>query len=112
VTPQAAAVNATPAPAQSLTAASATANGGAITVAVQNRKIAFARDLFNFRVFLESRIAQPVSRIQFSRRRLVFALQLGIAVFAMVFAIGTTRAWTRLSNLRSPLHGSAERSFG
>lgn len=76
------------------------APGSAITVAVQNRKIAFARDLFNLRVLLESRIAQPVSRIQFTRKRLVFAAQLAIAVFAMVFAIGTARAWTRLSNLR------------
>jgi type VI secretion system protein ImpL len=72
----------------------------AITVEVQTRNVAFARDLFNARIFLESRISQPVSRIQFSRRRLVFAAQMSVALFALVFSIGTARAWTRLSHLK------------
>jgi len=73
----------------------------AITVAVQTRKIAFARDLFNLRVLLESKIAQPVSRIQFSRRRRVLAMQFAVALFAIVFSIGTASAWTRLSQLKN-----------
>jgi type VI secretion system protein ImpL len=72
----------------------------AIAVEVQTRNVAFARDLFNARIFPENRIAQPVSRIQFSRRRLVFAAQMSIAIFALVFSLGTAGAWTRLSHLR------------
>lgn len=71
-----------------------------VAIARANRRLYFLRDLFDFRVFVETRIARPVLHVRFARQRAVLATQLAIAAFAVIFSIGTARAWMRLSNLR------------
>ena len=64
------------------------------------RQIVFAKHLFDFKVFLESRIARPVTRVRFTRNRTVLALQAALAIFVVVFTIGTAMAYRRLLDLR------------
>jgi type VI secretion system protein ImpL len=64
------------------------------------RQIVFAKHLFDFKVFLESKIARPVTRVRFTRNRTVLGLQAALAVFVVIFTIGTAAAYRRLTDLR------------
>ncbi|HEX4135052.1 MAG TPA: type VI secretion protein IcmF/TssM N-terminal domain-containing protein [Bryobacteraceae bacterium] len=64
------------------------------------RQIAFAKHLFDFKVFLESKIARPVARVRFTRNRAVLTLQAALAVFVVVFSIGSVTAYRRLLDMR------------
>jgi type VI secretion system protein ImpL len=72
----------------------------AVVAAPPRRDIAFIRHLFQFRIFSETRAARPVTRIRIARRRNVLAAQLMLAVFLIVFTVGTVHAWSRLGALR------------
>jgi type VI secretion system protein ImpL len=64
------------------------------------RQIVFAKHLFDFKIFLESKIARPVTRARFTRNRNVLALQAALAIFIVVFTVGTAAAYRRLTDLR------------
>jgi type VI secretion system protein ImpL len=63
-------------------------------------RIAFARHLFECKVFLEAGIVRPLSRIWFPRNRLAVALQIALALFIVVFGVGTWLGYERLLTLR------------
>jgi type VI secretion system protein ImpL len=64
------------------------------------RRLVFIRHLFDFKVFLESKVARPVSQIRFSRNRTVLCAQIALAIFIVVFGAGSSIAWLRLKDLR------------
>ena len=66
-------------------------------VPVVNRRAGFVRALFEYKVFPEGGIAQPVSKVFLTRNRMVLAIQLTSIVLALVLGLGTTLAYRRLS---------------
>ncbi|MCX6598766.1 MAG: hypothetical protein NTV70_20635 [Acidobacteria bacterium] len=64
------------------------------------RKSAFVRALFEHKVFPESGLAQPLSKVFLSRNRTVLAIQAASLVLALVLGIGTTLAYRRLAEDR------------
>ena len=64
------------------------------------RRAAFVRALFEHKVFPESGLAQPLSKVFLSRNRTVLAIQATSLVLALVLGIGTTVAYRRLAEDR------------
>jgi type VI secretion system protein ImpL len=67
---------------------------------VFRQRIAFARHLFEFKVFLEAGIVRSLSRVWFPRNRLTAGLQASLAVFIVLFGLGTWGGYERLKGLR------------
>jgi len=63
-------------------------------------RIAFTRDLFDLKVFPESRIARPVGRMRRLRNRTLISAQAVFATLIIALGIGTTVAYNRLAYLR------------
>lgn len=63
-------------------------------------RIAFARDLFDLKVFPESRIARPVGRMRRLRNRTLISAQAVFATLVIALGIGTTVAYNRLAYLK------------
>ena len=63
-------------------------------------RLVFLRHLFDFKVFMESKLARPVNRIRFARNRTVLCSQIALALFILIFGVGTALAWTRLADMR------------
>lgn len=63
-------------------------------------RIAFTRDLFDLKVFPESRIARPVGRMRLSRYRALISAQAALATLVIALGIGTTVGYNRLAYLK------------
>jgi type VI secretion system protein ImpL len=63
-------------------------------------RIAFTRDLFDLKVFPESRIARPVGRMRLSRYRALISAQAVLATLIITLGIGTTVGYNRLAYLK------------
>lgn len=60
----------------------------------------FLEDLFAIKLFPESRLARPLSRVDMSRNRTVLAARILTALFLLVVGIGTLSASLRLYSLK------------
>jgi type VI secretion system protein ImpL len=69
--------------------------------------VAFVRQLFDRKVFPESKIARAVRGLRFTRDHALWAARIAVAVFVLVFTVGTTAAYLRLANLRDTRFSSA-----
>jgi type VI secretion system protein ImpL len=63
-------------------------------------RIAFTRDLFDLKIFPESRIARPVGRMRRLRNRTLISAQAVLAISIVTLGIGTTVAYNRLAYLK------------
>ncbi len=64
------------------------------------RQLVFAKHLFEFKVFLESKVARPVRHIGFTRNSSVRSLQGALLIFTVTVSIGMAVARVRLGRLR------------
>jgi type VI secretion system protein ImpL len=70
------------------------------TVAGFRPRVVFTRDLFDLKVFPESRIARPVGRMRLSRYRALISAQAVLATLVIALGIGTTVGYNRLAYLK------------
>lgn len=71
-----------------------------IIPAPPRRDIAFVGHLFALRIFSETRVARPVTRIRSARRRNLLTARVALAAFVLFFGITTGQAWHHLAELR------------
>ena len=64
-------------------------------------RVIFVRDVFLFKVFAERYLATALRRGIFSSNRSVKTAQIAACVLAIVFLIGTMRAWHRIASLQA-----------
>jgi type VI secretion system protein ImpL len=69
--------------------------------------VAFVRQLFDRKVFPESKIARAVRGPRFTRDHALLAARIALALFVLVFSVGTTAAYFRLANLRDTRFANA-----
>jgi type VI secretion system protein ImpL len=62
-------------------------------------QVAFIRQFFDLKVFPEAKIARPTRGIRLSRDRGLLMTQAALAIFVVIFAIGTVASYFRLSSL-------------
>ena len=64
-------------------------------------RILFVRHLFEFKIFAERYLANPVAPRRFSGNRSVLVAQIAACVLVLLLGIGSIRAWHRLSSLQT-----------